>query len=143
MLSVMLASCDPCGHLDCIADDYYGRFRIISQADGKDLVFGPNAIYDQSKIRFYTINGTDTNFFQYEPARYPGNGYDSILNVWFFPKTSTAAYIKLSDADTDTLQLTYKTYPTKCCGIITEISNFRYNNSVDLSVSRAIQEIKK
>jgi hypothetical protein len=115
----------------------------VNKTDGKDLVFGPNAIYDQSKIKFYSVKGTDTTFFQYSPVKAPGNGYDSILQVNFHPETTTPVYIKLSNLDTDTLAITYNSYKTKCCGTITEITNFRYNNSIDMPGNKGTQEIKK
>jgi hypothetical protein len=78
ILALTLISCDPCDNLDCISDNHFGQFRIVSKTDGKDLVFGPNAIYDQTKIKFYSLNGNDTTFFQYTPTKFPGSGYDSI-----------------------------------------------------------------
>jgi hypothetical protein len=143
LFALTLNSCDPCGILDCISDNHFGQFRIVSKTDGKDLVFGPNAIYDQTKIKFYSLNGADTTFFQYAPAKFPGSGYDSILYVRFFPETTTPAYIKLNNLDTDTLTITYNTFKTKCCGTITEITKFRFNNSVDIPGNQGTQEIRK
>lgn len=136
-------ACDPCKNLDCVSDSYGGQFRIVSKTDGKDLVFGPNAIYDKKKIKFYSLKGTDTVFFQYEPIKFPGSGYDSILSVWFYPQIAAPAYIKLDNTDTDTLVLSYNTYNTKCCGTITEIINFRYNNSTDIPGNKGTQELRK
>ena len=143
ILALTLISCDPCDNLDCISDNHFGQFRIVSKTDGKDLVFGPNAIYDQTKIKFYSLNGTDTTFFQYSPTKFPGSGYDSILYVRFYPETTTPAYIKLSNLDTDTLTITYNTFKTKCCGTITEITKFKYNNIIDIPGDQGTQEIKK
>jgi hypothetical protein len=143
VLILSLLSCDPCDNLDCITDDYYGQFRIISKTDGKDLVFGPNAIYNLREIKFYSLNGTDTTFFQFEPTRFPGTGYDSILYVRFFPKATANTYMKLSSLDTDTLAITYNTFNTKCCGTITEIIKFRYNNSIDIPGNQGTQELRK
>jgi len=83
--SLILSSCDPCNNLDCITDNHFGQFRIVNKVDGKDLVFGPNQIYDKSKIKFYILNGNDTTFFQYSPIKFPGNSYDSVLGVKFYP----------------------------------------------------------
>lgn len=143
ILALTIISCDPCDNLDCISDNHFGQFHIVSKTDGKDLVFGPNAIYDPSKIKFYSLNGTDTTFFQYTPIKFPGNGYDSILYVRFYPETSTPAYMKLDNLDTDTLAITYNTFKTKCCGTITEITKFRYNNSIDIPGNQGTQEIRK
>jgi hypothetical protein len=50
--------------------------------------------------------------------------------------------MRLSNADIDTLQITYQSRPTKCCGTITEIKNFRFNNTVNLP-GQGTQELKK
>ena len=141
-VSLFVFSCDPCKNLDCAYDDYYGQFRIVSATDGKDLVFGPNKIYDKNEIKFYTLNGTDTSFFQPSALKSIDFGNDTVLQVKFFPKVETA-YIRLNNNDTDTLAITYETTNTKCCGTITEITNFRFNNKANLPGNNRIQEIKK
>jgi len=150
--NLILLSCDPCRNLDCINDNYFGQFRIVSKVDGKDLVFGPNRIYDKDKIKFYTLIGNDTTFYEYSPTKFAGNGYDSILYVKFFPEATASTYMKLSDTDIDTLAITYNSFNTRCCGTITEITKFRYNNSIDIpgnqgtqpgSQNQSTQEIKK
>ena len=145
ILTLTIISCNrnQCDNLDCISDTDFGQFRIVSKTDGKDLVFGSNAIYDPTKIKFYSLNGTDTSFFQYLPTKFPGNGYDSILYVRFYPQTSKPVYMKLNNLDTDTLAITYNTFKTKCCGMITEIAKFKYNNTIDISGNNGTQEIKK
>ena len=140
ILGLLLNSC--CGSLDCLTGNYQGQFRIIKTADGKDLVFGANKIYDSRLIKFYSLNNNDTTFFHYQTERFPGNGYDSILAVDFYPNPPIA-YMRLSDGDVDTLTISYTTRDTKCCGRITEITNFRFNNSTDIAGSKGTQEIKK
>ena len=142
LLGLLFHSCDPCNNLDCLSDSYYGQFRIIRATDSGDLVFGPNKIYDKNQIRFYSLKGTDTTFFDYQTIKFPNMGYDSILYIRFFPKADVA-YMRLSNGDIDTLNLSYNTFNTKCCGTITEITNFRFNNSVDISGTNGTQEIKK
>jgi hypothetical protein len=141
MLGLFIFSCNPCANLDCLSNDFDGQFRIVSAADGKDLVFGPSKIYDKNQIKFYSLQSTDTTFFNYETISFPNVGYDSILLVNFNPKTDIA-YMRLGNGDIDTLSITYNSFNTKCCGTITEIRNFRFNNAVDLS-GKGIQEIKK
>lgn len=143
LLTLTCISCDPCKNLDCVYDNHFGQFRIVSKTNGQDLVFGPNAIYDNTKIKFYSLSGTDTTFFQYSATKSPGNGYDSILYIRFYPETSTPAYIKLNDLDTDTLTITYNSYGTKCCGTITEIIKYKYNNLTDIPGNQGTQEIRK
>ena len=135
-------SCNQCNYLDCAGDNYYGQFRIISSVDGKDLVFGQNAVYNKNYIRFYSIKDKDTIFFDSENIKWSGGVSDSMIQVKFLPKTDTA-FMRLSDGDVDTLAVTFKTLDTKCCGNITEISNFRFNNKFDLAGSKGVQSIKK
>jgi hypothetical protein len=142
ILGLVLYSCDPCKNLDCLSDNYYGQFRIVNATDGKDLVFGPTKIYDKNQIKFYSINGADTTFFDYQPIKFPNTGYDSILYVRFFPKADIA-YMRLSNGDVDTLNISYNTFNTKCCGTITEITNFRFNNLIDILGNKGTQELRK
>jgi hypothetical protein len=137
-----LSSCDPCSTLDCVSDNYYGQFRIISASTGNDLVFGSTRFYDKNQIKFFSLKGTDTTFFQYQTIKSAGTGYDSILYVHFYPQTDVG-YMRLSNSDIDTLNISYKTTKTRCCGTITEITNFRYNNAVDVPGDKGTQELKK
>ncbi len=141
-IATLLFSYDPCNNLGCYENPQAGHFRIVSASTGQDLVFGPNKIYDKNKIKFYSLKGTDTTFFNYQPIKSGGAGYDSILLVRFFPNPEVA-YMRLSNGDIDTLNITYKTNKTKCCGTQTSIMNFRYNNSFDISGLTGIQELKK
>lgn len=114
----------------------------MAAATGADLVFGTNRVYDKDQIRFYSLNGTDTVFFGYKPIRFGGPGYDSILFVRFYPRADLA-YLRLGNGDIDTLRITYQSGQTKCCGEITKITNFRYNNSVDIPGDKGTQELRK
>jgi hypothetical protein len=142
IFTTSLVACDPCKNLDCKYSNYFGQFRIISKTDNKDLIFGPNKVYNKEQIRFYTIIGTDTTFFETMATYQPGSGFDSILAVNFFPAASIA-YMRLSNGDVDTLILTYQSTPSKCCGTITEINNFKLNNATDLGNNSRTREIKK
>lgn len=135
-------SCDPCRNLDCLPSNYDGQFRVVSATDGKDLVFGPNRVYDKNQIKFYSLKGADTTFFSSQAIKFGGTGYDSIIHVRFFPGPAIA-YMRLSNGDVDTLQISYRSYDTRCCGRITEITNFRFNNTVDIPGSEGTQAIKK
>ena len=142
LLLILFISCDPCKNLDCAYDDYYGNFRIVSTADGKDLVFGSNKIYNRNEIKFYTLNSRDTTFFELGAIKSIDFGNDSVLRVKFFPKADTA-YMRVSNNDTDTLVLSYQYNNSRCCGTITEITNFRLNNKTDLPGNSNIQVIRK
>ncbi len=142
LTGLLFNSCDPCSNLDCLTDNYHAQFRIVSETGGHDLVFGPGKIYDKELIRFYSLKGTDTVLYDYQNIQFPGAWYDSILHVWFFPKSDTA-YMQLGNDDIDTLAISYRTFDTKCCGNITEITNFRLNNSVNIPGNTGTQEIRK
>lgn len=141
-IGLLYYSCDPCRYLDCASDNYYGQFRIISAIDGKDLVFGPNKIYDKTQIKFYSLKSTDTVFFEYQTIKFPDLEYDSILYVRFLPNTETS-FMRLSNGDIDTLLLSYKTTHSRCCGSVTTIKNFRLNNVADIPGNEGTQAIKK
>jgi hypothetical protein len=141
-VTFFLSSCFPCNYVDCAGDNFYGQFRIVSALDGRDLVFGPNKIYDKNQIRFYSLNGTDTTFFNYETIRFPNIGYDSILYVRFLPRPATA-FMRLSNGDIDTFNLSYETIHSKCCGTATNITKFQFNNSIDLPANKGTLELKK
>jgi hypothetical protein len=142
LLLIILAACDPCKNLDCITSNYAAQFRIVSTATGKDLVFGPAAVYDVTKIKVYALRNSDTVFFEAKALNVRGAGYDSVLYVNFFPE-SGLAYLRLNNADTDTLSLDFKRYTSKCCGDITEIGNFKFNNIKDLGGNSEVRVIGK
>jgi hypothetical protein len=140
--NLVFLSCDPCGKLDCISDSYNGQFRIVRSSDGQDMLFGSFSTLDKEKIRFYSLKGTDTTYYQTKAIPYAGTGYDSILHVTFYPP-GNGAYIDLGNGDRDTLNITYQTKKIRCCGTITEITNFRFNNRVDLPGDKGVVELKK
>jgi hypothetical protein len=141
-MGMLWQSCDRCDNLECDTDSYHGQFRIVSAIDGTDLVFGNNRIYDKDKIRFYALKGSDTSVFEYSTVKFGNIGYDSILYVYFFPRTDLA-YMDLGNGDVDTLGISYETINDRCCGAITEITNYRFNNRVDIPGNRGTQAIRK
>lgn len=136
-------SCDPCGLIKCAGNNFYGQFRIVDKATGSDLVFGTTAIYNKNQIRFFSLSGADTLNYEYSTIKFGGNGYDSILYVRFYPLPGDIVFMKFSDTDIDTLNLSYNTASSKCCGTSTSITKFRYNNSVEFPGDEGTQEIKK
>ena len=119
-----------------------GTFRIVSASNGTDLLFGPNKIYDKEQLKFYAISGTDTTYFEPRALKTENTGYDSILVVRFSSQPEVA-YLQLNNSDVDTIQITYATTNTECCGTISEIVNYRYNNAVDIPGNSGTQEIEK
>jgi hypothetical protein len=141
-IMVVAISCVPCKNMDCKYDDYTGEFRMVDKLSGKDLVFGPSKVFDKNQIKFYSLQGLDTVKYEYFPVRSLGSGYDTLLNVRFYPGNPKVVFIKLGNDDTDTLSIEYKTYNSECCGRITELAKFRFNNSYETS-GKEIQVIKK
>ena len=143
LLLIGLASCDHCNNLDCLSSNYHGHFRIVSKADNKDLVFGPASIYDKDSIKFFSLKNSDTTFYETKAMRFPSTRYDdSILFVNFLPGTATA-FVQFNNGDTDTLTMTYSSRDTRCCGMIVDIDNFKFNNSTDLGGNGETREIRK
>lgn len=136
---VFLGGCNRCGKFDCANNDNMAQFRIVSAADGKDLLFGPNKIYDSQNIKFYSVKGTDTTFF--DSVATP-RLTDSVLMVGFFP-IPNVAYIRLNNIDTDTLYMSSYTYRHKCCGSITKIDKFTHNTNSNFHSKGGIYELKK
>jgi hypothetical protein len=137
---VLFHSCDRCHNLDC-PSNYHGQFRIVSAMDGKDLVFGANKIYDKDQIKFYSVKGADTTYFGFSSIKV-WNIVDSVLFVRFYP-INEIAYMRLSNGDVDTITISYDTFETSCCGVTHKISNFSFNNSVNLPDDKGTLEIKK
>lgn len=140
---IAISSCDICGSLECNPGMQFGSFRIITAANGNDLVFGPARVYNKNEIKFYSLKGADTTFYNCETLRFPGVGYDSILSVAFYPGPDVA-YMRLSNGDVDTFNISYNTLKGgRCCPDVTEITKFRFNNRVDIPGNQGVQEIKK
>jgi hypothetical protein len=125
---------------DCIGNRLYGEFRIIRKIDEKDLVFGPTSLYDRKKIKFFSLNGIDTIDFEFTVIK--DFGYDSILHVDFNSKPARV-YLRLNTLDVDTIDMTYHTEHSSCCGTTEEITHTTLNASVDLGGSGRTHVIKK
>jgi hypothetical protein len=137
-------ACDKCRYLDCSVTDTSALFRIVDKSNGKDLVFGNNAIYDKNKIKFFTLNGSDTTFFKCSSEnKYGISTEDSILKVYFPENLQMKVLMQLNNVDTDTLGILYKTEDTKCCGSVTTISKFLYNTTNDIGGNNEVKVLKK
>lgn len=90
-LGVVLSACE-CGYLDCFENNYDGHFRIVKASDGTDLVFGASKIYDKRKIRFYTLKGVDTIFFDYHPIKSSLTNMIPFSRLAFIRKLKTLLY---------------------------------------------------
>ncbi len=134
-------ACSICGAVDCNTDNYNGQFRIVSATNGSDLLFGPTRIYDKNLIKFYTLEGTDTTFLNVQLTDFGSAMRDTILDVNFFPEAEMA-FMQLSDGDVDTFNISYNTFDSKCCGPITAITNFRFNNTIDIPNTGILQIMK-
>jgi hypothetical protein len=140
---IFFSSCfiDPCSNLDCITDIHVGNFKIVRASDGTDLAFGPLRQYDKNQIKFFALKGNDTVFYKAD-ITVMGNGFDTVFQVNFFPKTELA-FLKLNSSDIDTLSISYKTYESKCCGIISEITGFKFNEAAIVQSIPGLTELKK
>ena len=134
-LTVLFNSCDECRNLDCLPSNYTINLRLLKQPGDNDLLFGPSSIYDKATIRFFSLTGADTTVFDFQTIKLPGTGYDSVLSVKIFPETVSTVYMELNETDTDSLQLTYEHFNTKCCGMITQVDSLRYNNQPAVSAA--------
>jgi hypothetical protein len=136
-------ACNRCVSLDCQPPNSAGYFRLLSKSTGTDLLFGPGAQYKSQAIRFFSIKGTDTSYYRTSTDRVAAIGPDSLLVVSFLPLNAAKIYMRLNDSDIDTLIITYDFYSTKCCGVINNITNFNYNNWLDINANQSIHVIQK
>lgn len=144
ILILFIASCvdNPCKNANGVCPDTYETlFRIISKTDGKDLVYGSTKVYDKSKIKVFSIKGTDTAFANYEPYRLVKDGYDSVLHFYYSAKVDTL-FIKLNNTDIDTIRVSYGLTEGRCC-TFNSIRFLNYNNSGVLPNYNGTVEFKK
>lgn len=134
-------SCDPCAgkYYECPSFSGGASLRIVWASDGKDLVFGPNRVYDRSQFKFYTLKGTDTAFLNYQIFNLPT---DSLIGVAFSPQTETV-YMRLGNGDVDTLSFAYQTMSSKCCGTNIVFSKITVNNVSQPATQNPILEVRK
>ena len=122
-------------------DSFESAFRIVSKDDGRDLVFGSGSIYDNSKIKIFSLQGSDTTFAIYQPDRLMLNGYDSIMRFKISSQVDTL-FIKLSSSDLDTISISYGLSEARCCSY-NSIRTLNYNNSGPLPNFNGTVEFKK
>ena len=122
-------------------DSFESAFRIISKDNGHDLVFGSSSIYDKSKIKIFSLQGSDTTFANYQPDRLVLNGYDSVLRFKISKMVDTL-YIKLSNSDVDTISVSYGLSEGRCCSY-NSIRTLNYNNFGPLTKFNGTVEFKK
>jgi len=142
IITTIIPSCLFCENIACDQIPPDGHFIIVSATTGQDLVFGQNSIYDKNKFKFYSLSATDTTFFEYQIEEAVDSFFESSLDVLFVPLPKVA-YMELSDGDIDTLDISSRTSENRCCGTSTVITNFRYNNSVDIPADTGYQVIMK
>jgi hypothetical protein len=122
-------------------DNYESAFRILSKVDGKDLVFGSSAIFDKSKIRLFSITGTDTSYSLCEPMRLVMAGYDSVLHFKLSAKPAIL-FLQLSDNDIDSIKSSYGVTAGRCCSY-NSISLLSYNDGAPQQNSNGTVEFRK
>ena len=141
IVSIFFSACDPCGYLECATGNSQVKFKFISAATGRNLVFGPNKIYDTTQVKFFATRGRDTTFFK--PYIYYDNaGFnDTALQIEFY--LNNTAYIKFGNTDIDTITFSLEKYDTKCCKNQTDVTGVRYNNAFQLMPNKGVLEIMK
>ncbi len=143
ILPVVIASCCM-GNRKCQTDNYNTRFRIVDKTTGKDLVFGPDMVYDKSIIRFYSLNGTDTIYHHYGADANPNPGQDSLLYVTMDYRMAETVFIQLSSTDRDTMAVTYPlTDASPCCSDFKTAQPVSVNNVSLEQITGGIFIIKK
>jgi hypothetical protein len=143
VLALAFHSCDECSNLDCVPSNYTVYLRLLKQPGNIDLIFGPSAKYNQDSIRLYMLNGTDTIFYQKQSLKVPGTVSDSMLAVTLSPEAFSNVYMELDSQDTDTLQVRYERFNTKCCSVITQIDSLGYNNQTLVPATEGIVYLSK
>ncbi|HEX2533425.1 MAG TPA: hypothetical protein VHK69_06800 [Chitinophagaceae bacterium] len=126
LLALSLIACDPCRNLDCLASTDYRFFRLVSATGGQDLLFGNSRLYRPEELKFYSVANGDTTYYPQRAEKPYVPGMDSALFVSFRPVPATA-YLRLPNGDVDTFAISSRSYNTRCCGQITEITDFRIN----------------
>lgn len=126
--ALVFTSCDPCRNLECVTSDLELSFLFLDEA-GNNVAYGDSAAYDS--IRFYSLNGIDTTFYSARPYLYQRNSIsDTAIAVEFNQPTTSDILIDYDGQEQDTLVLDITSRKTKCCGTISDIYSFRYNNAV-------------
>lgn len=142
-ISVILASC--CfGNRKCNYDNNSASFRLIDANNGRDLVFGPHAIYESGEIQFYSLSNGDSIQHRCQPGANPNPGQDSLLYVGFDYSHQDTVFIRLNTADTDTLVVDYITIDgSPCCADYKMAKPVLYNQAPVATVSGGITIIRK
>lgn len=143
ILPLVITSC--ClGNRKCQTDNYNTRFRIIDKTTGKDLVFGPDKVYDKNTIRFYSLNGTDTIYHHYGADANSNPGQDSLLYVSMDYRKLETVFVRLSNTDRDTMAVTYPlTDASPCCADYNTAKPVAVNNIPLEQITGGIFIIKK
>jgi hypothetical protein len=127
LLSAGLFAC--ClGNRKCVGENYNLRFRLLSKANGTDMVFGQTSVFNKDSIKVYSMNGADTIKHLYGAGPYPNPGNDSLLFVSLDYRKYETIFFRLSETDTDTLQVKYVLEEaSNCCPDYTAAKAVTYN----------------
>lgn len=122
MISLYSACCNT---VDCERTSYSADFRILSQENNTDLLFGPTRLYNPHTIKVFAITQSDTVYYNTE-LNYVLQ--DSSLYVEFDPPLNPA-YLEFENGDIDTLNIYTWTSTDKCCRGLTKVAEFEFNQS--------------
>lgn len=127
LIILIFQGCDTCKYLDCAVSNQNIYISLNEKASGNDLLFGPNAKYDAENVRFYSVVNKDTLWHNSTIAKYPKRNYDTVIHV-SLSESHPQFFVQWGAGKTDTFNIAYQSYKTKCCGVITNIQSLLYND---------------
>lgn len=125
LVSIIMAceGCDMCMNSPGCADTF--RFRVVRAGTHDDLVLGPDSIYHKDSVSLYT----DMPYLSGHPVAF----HDSSSFVTVLALPIDTFFLKLSEADTDTILMQYRFIKTKCCTASSrgygQITGIQYNGA--------------
>ncbi|MDA3615392.1 hypothetical protein [Polluticaenibacter yanchengensis] len=125
-VSVIFFSCDNCRYLECAVSNLAINISLTEKLTGKDLLFGPDAKYDAENVIFYSVENRDTILHSKDIFKFPKTNYDTIIQVSLL-KNSEKVYVQWEAGKVDSFDISYQSYRSRCCGVLTGIQTLLYN----------------
>lgn len=102
-------------------------FRFVDSSGKKNLVYGPDKIYNKDSLRFFYTVGADTIPLVSRPFGLAGDKKDTVTVVGFSQSGKDTTYVDFGNGDIDTLILKYNKSGGGCCDDVFEIVPLSYN----------------
>jgi hypothetical protein len=119
-------------------------FRFLNKNDSTNLVFGSSGIYKKDSLVFYRFIDTTKIIFE----KYTNDEFailkvnDSLISI--FPEERVSkVYLKFSNNNTDTIDLTFKKSGSNSCGYQTYVNTLQFKNKLVVKDSFEIYTIYK